>query len=153
MSTDKTAASPTLVGELFQAGIYKGSLGRITRRVTMLAILVTVAAGAYRWSVFLTGNEFFKNARYILPLALLAIGGWFAFRIVNYPRFADFLIAVEAEMSKVSWPSKRELYRSSFVVIFVLFFMMFVLYGFDWFWVVIFQMLGILQGGAAEVNS
>ncbi len=153
MSTDKTAESPSLVGELFQAGIYKGSQGRITRRVTMLAILVAVAAGAYRWSGYLTGNEYFLNARFILPLALLAIGGWFAFRIVNYPRFADFLIAVEAEMTKVSWPSKAELYRSSLVVIFVLFFMMFVLYGFDWFWVIIFQMLGILQGGGAEVTS
>ena len=32
---------------------------------------------------------------------------------MNMPRFADFLIAVEAEMNKVSWPSKAELIRSS----------------------------------------
>jgi len=152
MSTDKTFATQSLFSEMFQAGIYKASQGRITRRVTMLSILVAVAAGAYRWSNLQTGAEYFPQSRFILPLALLAIGGWFAFRVVNYPRFADFLIAVEAEMNKVSWPSKAELYRSSLVVIFVLFFMMFVLSAFDAFWVVVFQTLGILRVGS-EVAS
>ena len=36
-------------------------------------------------------------------------------------QFADFLIAVEAEMTKVSWPSRGELVRSSIVVILVIF--------------------------------
>ena len=39
------------------------------------------------------------------------------FRLVNLPKFADFLIAVEAEMNKVSWPTRTELFRSSVVVI------------------------------------
>ena len=33
------------------------------------------------------------------------------------PAFADFLIAVEAEMNKVSWPTRTELFRGSMVVI------------------------------------
>lgn len=152
MSTDKTAAAPTLLSEMFQTGVYKASQGRITRRVTMLSILVAVAAAAYRWWLLQTGDEYFPQSRFIVPLALLAVGGWFAFRIVNYPRFADFLIAVEAEMNKVSWPSKAELYRSSLVVIFVLFFMMAVLSAFDAFWVIVFQTLGILRVGG-EVAS
>ena len=32
-------------------------------------------------------------------------------------QFADFLIAVEAEMAKVSWPTRSELIHSSLVVI------------------------------------
>jgi len=153
MSTDKIVEAPSLIGELFQVGLYKATQGRIARRVTMLAILVAVAAGAYRWSGFQTGNEFFANSRFILPMVFLTVGGWFAFRIVNYPRFADFLIAVEAEMTKVSWPSNAELYRSSFVVIFVLFSMMVLLYSFDWFWVIVFKFLGILQVGGTKEAS
>ena len=42
--------------------------------------------------------------RFGLPALLLAAGWWISYRIVNFPAFADFLIAVEAEMNKVSWP-------------------------------------------------
>ena len=36
------------------------------------------------------------------------------------PAFADFLIAVEAEMNKVSWPTRHELIRASMVVMLVM---------------------------------
>ena len=36
---------------------------------------------------------------------LLAAGLWASYRLVNVPAVADFLIAVEAEMNKVSWPT------------------------------------------------
>jgi preprotein translocase subunit SecE len=81
----------------------------------------------------------------VLSAVLLVGGMWLSFRIVNMPRFADFLIAVEAEMNKVSWPSKGELIRSSLVVIFVLFFLMAVLFGFDLLWGVLFEAIGILK--------
>jgi preprotein translocase subunit SecE len=81
----------------------------------------------------------------ILSAVLLVGGMWISFRVVNMPRFADFLIAVEAEMNKVSWPSKGELVRSSLVVIFVLFFLMAVLFGFDLVWGMLFEAIGILK--------
>ena len=56
-------------------------------------------------------------AAWTLSALLTAACCWIAFRLVNWPRFADFLIAVEAEMAKVSWPSRRELIRSSVVVL------------------------------------
>jgi preprotein translocase subunit SecE len=71
-----------------------------------------------------------------------------SFRLVNMPRFADFLIAVEAEMYKVSWPSRTELIRSSLVVIFVIFALSVVLFGFDAFWMGLFQWIGVLKEGA-----
>ena len=37
--------------------------------------------------------------------------------MVNGPRFADFLIATESEMKKVSWSSRAELVGSTVVVI------------------------------------
>jgi len=56
---------------------------------------------------------------------------WLGFRIVNLPSFADFLIAVEAEMNKVSWPSRTELIRASMVVIVLMFGLMAVLFTYD----------------------
>ena len=42
---------------------------------------------------------------------------------MNVPAFADFLIAVEAEMNKVSWPTRPELFRAATVVLLVIFLM------------------------------
>jgi preprotein translocase subunit SecE len=82
--------------------------------------------------------------RYIAPVVLLALGAWLAFRIVNIPRFADFLISVEAEMNKVSWPSRGELYRASLVVIVVIFLLTAILFTYD---LVLKYVVGILLGG------
>ena len=43
--------------------------------------------------------------------------GWLIFRLVQYPPFADFLIATEAEMNKVSWTSRDDLNRATTVVL------------------------------------
>jgi preprotein translocase subunit SecE len=86
---------------------------------------------------------------YFFPALLLIAGLWFGFRIVNLPQFADFLIAVEAEMNKVSWPSRAELIRSSIVVICVIVILAAVLFGFDLTWKAFFTYVLriIYQGG------
>ncbi len=43
--------------------------------------------------------------------------GWVIFRIVHFPPFAEFLIATEAEMNKVSWTNKEDLIRATTVVL------------------------------------
>ena len=126
---------------------YKASQGRTVRKVTLgvLALIVLLAgyesyvalktavdaSGAYGW--MLTA----------IPLALLVVGGWFAYRVVHMPTFADFLIAVEAEVNKVSWPSRGELTRSSIVVIATIFALAVVLFTFDTFWAFLFQLIGV----------
>ena len=84
--------------------------------------------GAWQLSQFIIGLASGESTgpdlgvmRFALPGALLAAGLWLCFRIVNLPRFAEFLIAVEAEMAKVSWPTSTEVFRSSAVVIFLIF--------------------------------
>jgi len=143
MSREKVASAVMWFGELFQVGVYKRSQGRIARQVTFAALAIVFAVAAWRLSyhrMWLPGNV-------ALALAgLLLVGGmWFSFGVVNVPRFADFLIAVEAEMNKVSWPSKAELIRSAVVVIFVLFFLTVVLFGFDLVWGFVFEQIGILK--------
>jgi preprotein translocase subunit SecE len=142
MSKQKALSASTFVGEIFHFGLYKPSQGRITRQVTCAAIWIVCFLAAARLYQTLYDQEAWMQ--YGMPFAVLVIGFWAGYRLVNYPKFADFLIAVEAEMNKVSWPSRGELLRSSFVVIFVIFFLAAVLYLFDAVWQIVFQYLGVL---------
>ena len=116
-----------LIAGMFTNSRYKRSQGKVARQVTFFAIVAIIAAGA--WLLSARANT--EVGRYFVPLGVLALGTWIAFRIVNMPRFADFLISVEAEMNKVSWPSRAELYRASLVVIAVIFLLVAVLFGYD----------------------
>lgn len=80
---------------------------------------------------------------YLVMLGLAAAMVWVSFRLVNYSVFADFLVAVEAEMNKVSWPTRRELWNASVVVIFVIFSMAAFLFLFDALWTKVFELIGI----------
>jgi preprotein translocase subunit SecE len=126
--------------ELIHIGLYKRSQGRITRQLTFAAMAVVMGMGFYRLSETLPGTAAF---RYGLPGALMLLGGWAAYRAVNVPAFADFLIAVEAEMNKVSWPSRPELFRASLVVLVTIFLLAGVLTVFDLWWKFFFSRLGI----------
>jgi len=129
--------------ELLQTGIYKRSQGKIARQITFAAFLVVVVLGLWRLS-----EQFLGSGPYLqfgLPLALLLCGFWICFRLVNLPTFADFLIAVEAEMNKVSWPTRTELYRGSVVVLVVIFAMAGILFFFDLFWIYLFSLIGIIN--------
>ena len=116
-----------LISGMFRSSRYKRSQGRVARQITFFAILATVAIGAWRLSEGATTEV----GRYAVPAAVVAVGAWLAFRIVNLPRFADFLISVEAEMNKVSWPSRAELFRASMVVIIVIFLLTAILFTYD----------------------
>jgi len=129
--------------ELLHVGIYKRSQGRITRQVTFAALAVTVALGLLRLSVTLTGRG--PEWQFALPGLLLLACLWALYRLVNVPGVADFLIAVEAEMNKVSWPTRAELFRASMVVLMLIFSLGAILAVYDVFWKVVLSWgLGIL---------
>jgi preprotein translocase subunit SecE len=105
---------------------------------------VVILIGAYQ--LYVTLYYASPLVQYLVPGIVAVFGGWASYRLVNYPRFADFLIAVEAEMNKVSWPSWPELMRSSMVVIFVMFALAGVLIAFDASWEFLFRdVLGIIR--------
>ena len=101
----------------------------------------TFALGAWRMYSLMADPVF----KYVLPFVLLVAGLWIGYRAVNLPTFADFLIAVEAEMNKVSWPSRHELVRASMVVIFLIFGLTVVLFGYDLFWGALLKWMGIVD--------
>jgi len=118
-----------VVQELFSLRLFKRNQGRIARQATFAALAVLVALGGWSLSTYFAGEN--NTLRYYVPMALVAIGLWASFRVVQIPTFADFLIHVEGEMSKVSWPSRHELFRASVVVILVIFFLAFLLFAYD----------------------
>jgi preprotein translocase subunit SecE len=134
IQTEEGTGVGALVQELFRFGLYKRSQGRIARQATFGSLAVIFALGA--WCLndhYSTGNHSLAF-QFGLPLAVLTFGLWLSFRIVQLPSFADFLISVEAEMNKVSWPQRSELFRSSIVVMLMIFMLAFVLLLFDLMW-------------------
>ncbi|MBM3953718.1 MAG: preprotein translocase subunit SecE [Planctomycetes bacterium] len=146
--------------EMLSAARYKPHQGRIARRATFGALVAILLLAAFRLSQALSawyggtvslgsasgalgadGGADYGLVRILIPLALLAIGSWLAFRMVNVPRFAEFLIAVEGEMAKVSWPSTGEVVRSSVVIIFMIFALTAILFLYDLFWRLLLRFL------------
>ena len=150
-SPAKRANGSMIPAELFGFDSYKASQGRTVRLVTAITFGVIIALSAWRLYETISTmrlSDSLADMRgtlgWVVPGVLLAAGWWFCYRIVNVPRFADFLIAVEAEMTKVSWPTQTELYRSSLVVIFFIVSLAALLFVFDLFWQTIFRnVLGI----------
>jgi preprotein translocase SecE subunit len=84
------------------------------------------------------------SIQYTVPLLLIFGAMWFAWRAVNMPAFADFLIATEAEMNKVSWTSQKRLYQDTVVVLVTVFLMAVFLFVVDWGWKEVLQRLNVL---------
>jgi len=157
MAKDKTMSGGSFWAELFHIGIYKQSQGRVARQLTFVVLGVGIALASYRlwetmklsslpsWIPQASAIEAYLALDHTLPLLLLLVGLWISFRVVCIPRFADFLIAVEAEMNKVSWPSRSELVRSSLVVIGIILVLATLLTTFDLIWYTIFSALGVIQ--------
>jgi preprotein translocase subunit SecE len=134
-----------IIEEFLRVGVYKRSQGRIVRQVTFAALALTLLIGLWRLVLMLRGygESCPPWLCYGLPGLLAVFGLWAAYRSVNWPAFADFLIAVEAEMNKVSWPSRGELIRWSVVVIVVIFAIGLLLAAFDLVWIKLFHFLGV----------
>ena len=132
--------------EILSFSVYKRNQGRVTRQVTFAAFAIALAVGVWRLSQLLPvwlaaggalsagGSNDVGVVRVFIPGLILAAGLWVLYRLVNVPKFADFLIAVESEMAKVSWPTLGEVARSSAVIIFMIFALAFILAAFDLFW-------------------
>ncbi|HEV3003191.1 MAG TPA: preprotein translocase subunit SecE [Pirellulales bacterium] len=129
--------------DMFSLAVYKRSQGRIARQVTFAVLAAVLVLGAYAlWNFLADAGRAWQSSM----AGLVAVGGlWVCYRVVNYPRFADFLIAVEAEMNKVSWPSRVELVRSSMVVLITMFGLAATLFAYDLVWRALLTFLRVLE--------
>ncbi len=93
--------------------------------------------------------------QYTLPLLLLALSLWGAWRVVNFPPFADFLIATEAELNKVSWTTRPRLIQDTIVVLITTFLLALFLFLMDETWrtVLSWRPIGVLQINADQSDK
>jgi preprotein translocase SecE subunit len=149
----------------FSATSFKPNQGHKVRRATIAGILTIGICGIYTmvthrslgsglnaandwfwWIPFMTtetagGTELhywlplIYKVHLVVPLLLSIALLWFAWRIVNWPTFADFLIATEAEINKVSWTTRKRLYTDTIVVLVTVFFLTTYLFIVDIVWI------------------
>lgn len=116
----------------FHTTAYKASQGRKMRRYTLIGLLLVGLSGVWALmhrDALAAGDLVYKmpfgipnftaltDQQYSVPLLIAAATLWLAWRAVNIPTFADFLIATEAEMNKVSWASRKRLVQDTIVVL------------------------------------
>ena len=105
--------------------IYKRGQGKYTRLCSAFAVAIIIGLGclqlyyeleASSWSVSKKASMWIAT---MVPAGLFVILALLIFWLVNKHQVADFLIASEGEMKKVSWSSKQEIAVSTFIVIVV----------------------------------
>jgi preprotein translocase SecE subunit len=158
----------------FTAAAYKKSQGQRVRRGTMLSILILAGCGI--WALFLrstlaTGASLhwtmqipfsggrsiivLPDAQYTLPIILAGISVWVSYRVIHFPAFADFLIATEAELNKVSWTTRKRLIQDTIVVLSTVVLLTCFLFIIDlgWYWLLSSRFVGVIQSGGTTANT
>jgi len=137
----------TLTGDyvrtLTTATPYKSGQGSWARLGTFAVLVLAILAAIYSYTRTFAGAN--PAIKYGLPTALGAVAGWAAYRLVHWPRYADFLITTESEINKVSWPSRQEVRMSTIVVLVLAIFLAIFLSAVDWIWQWILYHIHILE--------
>jgi preprotein translocase subunit SecE len=123
--------------------IYKRTQGKYTRLITFLAVLVLTAWGCNSLANKLGTANVTPYVQFGVPVIVLAALGVVMFLVVNRPKSADFLIATENEMKKVSWSSRKEVFGSTKVVIVTTFLLAAILFLVDFVFATLFQKIGV----------
>ncbi len=134
----------SFLGNLVQVGTFKVNQGRTARTWTGVGLGVLVLLGLVALYNYQFG-DYPPLTAYGIPAAIGLVLGWIIWRILQYPPFADFLIATEAEMNKVSWTSRDDLYRATMVVLSTVLILALFLFGVDVVWSRLLQLIGVLR--------
>ena len=135
----------SFLANLFNPAPYKPLQGRRARLWTGVGLGATILLGLRELWMTLDGAGFSPASVYAVPTLLGFVFAWLVYRLLHFPPFVEFLIATEAEMNKVSWTSKEDLKRATLVVLFTVAFMAVFLFGVDWIWSNLLQLIGVLR--------
>ena len=135
----------SFVANLFSPATYKPLQGKRARLWTGLGLGATALLGLRELFLTLDGAQFSPVVFYGIPVLVGFVSAWLMYRLLQFPPFVDFLIATEAEMNKVSWTSKEDLKRATIVVLVTVAVMAVFLFGVDWIWSNLLQLIGVLR--------
>jgi preprotein translocase subunit SecE len=106
--------------------IYKKGQGKYTRLCSAFGVGIFAVLGCYRlyvsldaWNIPGLSNRSHLWVSTMVPAGLFVALALLIVWLANKPSIADFMIASEGEMKKVSWSSKQEIFVSTVVVIVV----------------------------------
>jgi len=97
--------------------VYKRGQGKYTRLCSAFGAALVVGLGCLQLYKKLQAWDLGLWAETMVPAGLFVALGLLVFWMVNKPTVADFMIAAESEMKKVSWSSRKEIAVSTFIVI------------------------------------
>jgi len=97
--------------------IYKRAQGKNTRLCSAFGAAIIVGLGCLQLYNKLHATDMGLWVETMVPAGLFVALSILSFWLVNKPSIADFMIAAESEMKKVSWSSRKEIAVSTFVVI------------------------------------
>ena len=124
--------------------LYKKHQGKNIRLATAGAVMLLSAWGAFALKETLEGYGHGTYVAYGIALAVLLGMGALVLWVINRPKSADFLIATESEVKKVSWSKKAEVIGSTKVVIISTFIMAALLFTVDFAFANFFQLIGVV---------
>ena len=101
-----------------QLYIYKRGHGYQTRLWSAIAALLLATIACYRLysKLAVVENAWIQN---FVPAICWVALAWFVYWASNKPSLADFLIASEGELKKVSWSTRQQVIASTMIVVFV----------------------------------
>ena len=99
--------------------IYKPGQGKNTRLYSAFALAIMVGIGCYQLYNVLAAQNLNMWVETLIPAGLFVGLLFLIYVLSNKPKVADFMIAAEGEMKKVSWSSRQEIAVSTIVVIIV----------------------------------
>lgn len=101
---------------VFSVSRYKPRQGILVRRVFhLLSSLCAVGLGVSIARAFTQGNGHVVAGVFVSAML------WLSWRTMQYPPICDFLIDVQVELGRVSWPRVVDVKRFTLVVLFVMF--------------------------------
>ena len=99
--------------------IYKSGQGKNTRLLSAFGLAIIAGLGCLELYKQLNAMDINMWVETLIPVALFAGLAFLIYLLMNKHKVADFLIASEGEMKKVSWSSRQEIIVSTIVVIIV----------------------------------
>ncbi len=123
---------------------YKKKQGRPSRQIALCVVTSCLA-----WLTIQIASIFVARQAGIFWLSLCitasVVSVLVSMLILEKPKFSDFLISVQSEIDKVTWPSTAEVKRATLVVLVLIISMACVMFLFDLVWQWVFQVIGFLQ--------